>query len=150
MHLKRPLQHLLTSKYMLLIIFATAFYGASSIISKHVLTTVNSLQLLLIAHVFVLFNFTIFSLFKEHRINPIHHLKTFGFYGLLASVFTVAFRLTQVLAMSMAFVSLVIPIKRMSSLFATFIGGELFHEKAVLQRSVACIILIIGASLLIL
>jgi uncharacterized membrane protein len=46
-------------------------------------------------------------------------------------------------------ISLVIPIKRLSALFSTVIGGELFHEKYLLRKSIACVVMIIGAVLIV-
>jgi len=46
-------------------------------------------------------------------------------------------------------VSLVIPIKRMSTLISTVVGGELFGEEHLLRKSVACLVMIAGAYLII-
>ncbi|MFH1589978.1 MAG: hypothetical protein ABIB43_05410 [archaeon] len=43
-----------------------------------------------------------------------------------------------------AAISLIIPIKRTSSLFTTLIGGKLFHEKNLLIKILASIIMIWG------
>jgi transporter family protein len=44
-----------------------------------------------------------------------------------------------------AMISLIIPIKRMSTLFTTMFGGRMFHENNLLVKVLACIIMIWGA-----
>ncbi len=50
----------------------------------------------------------------------------------------------------MTYISLVIPIKRMSAFFVTAVGGKVFHEKNLVQRTIACVIMLAGAFLVIL
>ncbi|MDY6770395.1 MAG: hypothetical protein SV186_00385, partial [Candidatus Nanohaloarchaea archaeon] len=71
------------------------------------------------------------------------------YWVLLAAAMTTSYRLLQMQAFSMAMVSLVVPIKRLSTLLATVIGGELFHEERLLQRSLASLVMVAGAYLVI-
>ena len=53
-------------------------------------------------------------------------------------------------AIQLAFAGLVIAVKRMSAFFVVLIGGELFHEKNLLRKSIACLIMLAGAGLIVL
>ena len=48
-----------------------------------------------------------------------------------------------------ALISLVIPIRRMSALFSTIIGGSIFHEDHHLQKIGASAVMIAGALIII-
>ncbi len=67
---------------------------------------------------------------------------------LLISVFTVVYRLTQIEAIQLAPVALVLSVKRLSVLMAIVFGGKLFKEKRLKRRAVAAIIIISGAAIL--
>ena len=66
----------------------------------------------------------------------------------LISVLTIGYRYTQIVAVSLASVALVLAIKRTSVFWATIIGGKLFHDKDLLKRSIAAILILIGAILI--
>jgi len=51
-------------------------------------------------------------------------------------------------ALTIGLAALVLPIKRLSTLFTTFIGGEILHEKNILPKSVASVIMIAGVVVL--
>lgn len=63
-------------------------------------------------------------------------------FGLLAAAF-------YYLAIQIALVSLVIPIKRISTLITTLLGGGFFKEKNLFYRTLACIIMLIGLYLIV-
>lgn len=54
---------------------------------------------------------------------------------------------TLSLALSMAYVAPVLAVKRLSSLFTTVIGGELFHEENLARKTIACIVMLVGAAM---
>jgi drug/metabolite transporter (DMT)-like permease len=68
---------------------------------------------------------------------------------LIVAVFTVAYRYTQIAAVKLAAVGLVLAVKRLSILIAIIIGGKLFNEQNLGRRVVAAIIIIIGISMLV-
>jgi len=67
----------------------------------------------------------------------------------LAAFFTVLADITYFYALSLTLVSLVLPIKRISTLFDTIIGGELFKEKHLLHKGLACLIMLLGIYLIV-
>lgn len=70
--------------------------------------------------------------------------------GLLAAlgIFTVIYRYTQIEATKLAPVALVLSVKRLSVLMAVFSGGKIFKEREVPKRTVAAVIILAGAVLL--
>ncbi|MEW5955283.1 MAG: EamA family transporter [Candidatus Micrarchaeota archaeon] len=60
------------------------------------------------------------------------------------SALTVVNRLAFASAVAATYVSLVIPVKRLSTLFATVAGGSLFNEKNVAAKAAACGLMIAG------
>jgi len=77
-------------------------------------------------------------------------LKNSGWWILLVAVFTLGYRVAQAEAVSIAYVALVGAIKRSSALFSTIIGGELFQEKNLFRKSVACLIIVVGVLIIVL
>lgn len=64
------------------------------------------------------------------------------------AILTLTYRYAQLSATAMAPVALVLAIKRTSVLFATIIGGRMFHEHFLLKRTLATILLVAGAILI--
>lgn len=64
------------------------------------------------------------------------------------AVLTIGYRYTQVLAFRIAPIAVVLAVKRISVLFAVVIGGRIFKEHDLLKKTIATIIIIIGAILI--
>ncbi len=139
------------SKFYLFLFLAGVLYGFSSIADKMALSVIKPLQYLLIAHVFLAFNF--FALTVATKRSGLKKtglaLKNSMKWVFAAALLTVSYRLLQAVAVSMANVSLVIPIRHLSVLFTTAIGGKLFHEKHLLHRIVSALIMLVGAYMVI-
>jgi drug/metabolite transporter (DMT)-like permease len=74
-----------------------------------------------------------------------------SFWMIVISVFSLislAF-FYNAIALPGVFVSLVIPIKRLSTLFSTIIGGEIFHDHGLKIRIIGCIITLIGIAFIV-
>jgi uncharacterized membrane protein len=69
---------------------------------------------------------------------------------LLVGLLSVFYRYTQILAIREGQVALVLAIKRTSVFFACIIGGTIFKEETLMQRTLATVILIVGSALIIL
>ena len=105
----------------------------------------NPLQFLFLVMLFLTIHFFSFSLF------------TYGFKGIKKcfregkkdAFFSALFWNVEIFfylsALSLQFVSLVIPIKRLSTIFTTIGGGTIFKDKGLYLKAAACIIMFIGA-----
>ncbi|MBL7100723.1 MAG: EamA family transporter [Nanoarchaeota archaeon] len=134
--------------YFFISLFIGVFLGLSY---KYLVNIgINILSLVFLYYIFTWLNFTIITfLFYDGFKNIKHGIKSQGFPIFLIALFYVAHKWIYLKALTLGFISLVVPIMRTGVLLSTFIGGELFHEKHVLQRTLACAVMIFGAYLII-
>ncbi len=140
------------SKYHRFILIALLLFTASSILDKLLLIKLNLSPISLTAfqHIYFAMFFSIFYLFFRNKgtTAPVRINKnTLGWIALI-SIITIGYRFTQIVALSMASVALVLAIKRTSVFWATLIGGKIFNDKNLLRRSIAAILILIGAILI--
>ena len=159
-NLLEPFKHLFKLKHMRYMFLAIILYGICSVLDKKILGVqadgglgISTLTYLPLAQFFQAINFIVMMLlfhdgFKGVENGIKHSWKPVLFIGILL----VGSRLAYMYALSLpgVLVSLLIPVKKLSVLFSTLIGGELFHEEHVLRRSLACLIMLIGAILILL
>lgn len=67
-----------------------------------------------------------------------------GIISILSNVF-----ILLAIQIKTAFVSLIVPIRRISTLFSSFVGGMLFHENHLVKKILSIIIMIIGIVLIV-
>lgn len=146
-----PFRTVINSRHTHYIFFSALLYSASSIGDKFILSHVNPYTYLVVVQFFIAINFVILITIFHGGITDIAMgYRRAGNWIFLMVFFTLVYRLLQAWAISLALVSLVIPLKRLSTLFSTLIGGQLFHEKGLFKRVIASIIMFIGASMIIL
>jgi drug/metabolite transporter (DMT)-like permease len=152
-NLLEPFSTIIHSKAHRYILYALLLFTATSIMDRFLLIKHNMLpiELISIQHVFIAFNFTCIVLIK--RKNPLKILKSSELitlkWILLISLVTICYRWTNIEAVKLAPVALVLSIKRTSVFFASVIGGKIFNEKKLLQRALAAFIMIVGAIVII-
>jgi drug/metabolite transporter (DMT)-like permease len=158
--LLEPFKHFFKLKYVRYMLLAILLYGIGSVLDKRILGAhadgglgISTLTYLPLAQFFQAINFIVMMLlfhdgFKGIEKGIKHSWKPVLFIGILL----VGSRLAYMYALSLpgVLVSLLIPVKKLSVLFSTIIGGELFHEEHVIRRSLACLIMLIGAVLILL
>ncbi len=152
-YLLAPFQKMIRSKYILFIFFAVVMYGLSSIMSKIVLSgfSTDAFTVLFFTNIFTAIIFLIFISIYYKGIEDIKKSISLSWkYIAIVAVLITASRLALLEAISLALVSLVIPIKRLSTLFVTIIGGTFFHEKGLPLKIVGCIIMLGGVFLIVL
>lgn len=144
-----PLSVFIKSKYHRFIILALLLFSASSILDKFLLVKMNLSPISLTAfqHFYFAALFGIIYFLFRKKTEPI---KTFiskdnVLWIALISLLTIGYRFSQVAAVGMASVALVLAIKRTSVFWATVIGGKIFNDKDLLKRSIAAILIVIGA-----
>ena len=147
-----PFNVFLKSKYHRYIILALFLFTASSILDKLLLIKLNLSPISLTAfqHIYFAVLFSIIYLVfrrKEETTSVVIKKDILGWIALI-SVLTIGYRYTQIVAVSLASVALVLAIKRTSVFWATVIGGKLFNDKDLLKRSIAAILILVGAILI--
>ncbi len=135
------------------IIFALLLFTATNILDKWLLRDLKLEPFAFMAfqQLFLMINFTIMIfLFGYRPARIISYIdKRLWQWIILISVLTVGYRYTQIEAVKIAPVALVLSMKRTSVFFATVIGGKIFKEHNLLRKSIATLIMISGALLLI-
>jgi len=154
-----PFKQMFKIKYVRYIFLALIFYAIGNVFDKKILGVpadggfgVPVLSYIALAHFFTAINFILMMLIFHDGFQGIEKSIKHNWKWLLAiAVLLVGSRLSYQYALSLpgVLVSLLIPIKRLSSLFSTLIGGELFREEHILRKSLACVVMIIGAILLV-
>jgi len=142
-----PFKIMIKSKYIHYILLALILYSFSAIIERYILRDglMNIYTLLFIAQivvsiVFIILIFTLHDGYKGIK----HGFKNAGKWIFFIAILTIAYRLLYNQAISMESVFLVSPIKRLSSIFVILLGGELFHEKHILKKVLATLIMLVG------
>jgi len=149
--LSEPFRKIVHSRYMIIFIIALVISAFETIGEKYIIANTNPVALLFFIYLFTGFNLTVYhTIMYDGFDGIIKGIKKSGKGIFLVAVFATLSNLAWFYAISISFVSLVLPIKRTSTLFATIGGGKFFKEKHLLQKSIACIIMIIGAILIIL
>jgi len=147
-----PLRVLKQSKYVYFIILALFLYALCGVNDRLILSRfgMEPITYLAFAHVFLAFHFLVmmtifYGGFKDIK-NGIRNAQPWIF---IAAIFIVSYRFAQIHAVSIAYVGLVLPIKRMSALITTIVGGELFKEHNLMRKSIACVIMVLGVVLIV-
>ncbi len=140
-------------KYYRFILFAVFLYSFGSILDKYFLTTYNleAVTYVAIMQVFIAIHlFVLISVFHRGVKDIKEGFSKAKWLILLVSAFTVGYRFAQAEAFKQVQTGIVIAFKRMSILLVVLVGGELFHEKHLVKKLVASIIMILGVLLIVL
>ena len=147
-----PFSVFIKSKYHRFVILALLLFTASSILDKLLLVKLNLSPVSLTAfqHIYFAILFSIIYFIFKKKNEPVtnHISKSNAGWIALISILTIGYRFTQVAAIGMASVALVLAVKRTSVFWATIVGGRIFSDKDLLKRSAAAILIIIGAILI--
>jgi len=147
-----PFSILLKSKYHRFVILALLLFTASSILDKLLLIKLNLSPISLTAfqHIYFAIMFSIIFFVFRKKTEPLPNIINKNNLGWIAliSVLTIGYRYTQVVAIGLASVALVLAVKRTSVFWATIIGGKIFSDKDLLKRSIAAVLILIGAILI--
>ena len=150
-NLTAPIKHLLKSKYSLYFIFATFLFSICAILDKFIITTkiTNIYTYFFLVWIFMAINFNIIHYFLYGVKDSLACLKKTRYLPFAVALFSVIANLFALKALSMAYVSLVMPIIMLSTLFIIIFGGRFFHEKYLIFRLTISLLMIIGAYLII-
>ena len=146
-----PWKSLIKSKGYYYIILALILFTTTSILDKAILKNfkvpVNAFMGF--QHLFLAIIFITFIIFSGKTRNIKHSIKYSWKIILFISMISIIYRYTQIQAVKIAPVALVLSIKRISVFFAVIIGGRIFKEHNLLTKAIATAIMIAGAVLII-
>lgn len=144
-----PIKIFFRSEYHHYIIYAILLFTVSSILDKVILKEykLQPITFVFFQQIFLTTNFLLFLLFqKKNILLVLTKINSTNFkWIILISIATIGYRYTQIEAIKIAPVALVISIKRTSVFFASVIGGKIFSEKMLFKKGIAIIILLVGA-----
>ena len=150
-----PFTHLVKLPHMKYVLLTLLAYAAGGILDKKVvgsgqlhigLLTYFPLLFFFMGIIFILF----MILFHDGLDGIARGLRKNSLYLGLFAALALGMKVFVIWAISIpgALLSLIIPLKKLSSLFSTIIGGKLLKEDHLMRKSVACIIMIFGAVLI--
>lgn len=134
------------TKYAWLMI-AGVFIGAFGVlVDKVVLNFLEVISYIIILQFFLALNYFILFYVREGQyLGETVRLGRRDWKSLgMISLLTIVNRLVYATAISAAYASLVITVKRLSTLFSTVAGGAFFHEKHLALKLGACLLMIAG------
>ncbi len=146
----KPFIHLFKSKYTQYLFLAMILYSFVSILDKFILGKIDQFTYLFISQFFVMINFIFLINFLHDGFKGIGHgIKKAGKWIFLLAMIFIAQRIFYMTSVTMIQVSLAYPLYRVGTLFSTIIGGKLFHDGHAIHRIITCLIMIIGAALVV-
>lgn len=141
-------KNIFSKEYSFFIIIASILFLASinMIIEKILFNQgTNVITNLYFTGLIVFINISMYFIYKKRFVKSLKnivkepHTLTIGVLGLIDKGV-----ILSAIAQPAALVSLVIPIRRLETLFSAIIGGMLFHEQHLKQKLIACIIMLVG------
>jgi drug/metabolite transporter (DMT)-like permease len=151
--LLEPLRIVKKSKYIQFILISLVLYSFGAVFDRTILTTfdVSVPVYIFFVHFFISLLYLPMSwAFGGSLRGVINTMKTSGPDVFMAAIFTVGYRYFQMQALALVYVGFVSAIKRSSTFFTTFIGGELFHEEHLARKLLASAVIIAGTLLIVL
>ena len=140
------------NKFSIFVIIAIFIYSICAAMDKVILMQMDPYTFLASTYFILSIHFLIVQFVKYEGLKDIKHAfikgKHLMFVIALLLLFTDIFYLMAV-AIPGAMISLIIPVKRMSTLIATIIGGRVFHDHNLIYRIVACAIMVVGVILVV-
>lgn len=149
-----PYVTLFRSRGYMYILFALALFTTTSILDKALLKNfkvpINAFmgfQHMFLALVFLIFVFASSGSGGVRDLKSVSKKSLYWIFGV--AVFTIIYRYTQLSAVKVAPVALVLSLKRVSVFFAAIIGGRIFRESDLLRKGIATGIMVAGVVLVI-
>lgn len=142
-----PFREFKDSKYIHYMFFSAIIYAFSSTFDRVLMTSYNvePFAYIPLIHFFIAINMIILlSIFHDGFKDIELGFHNAGWWILLVALITVSYRLSQITAISMAAVGLVVSIKRLSILFTILIGGQLYHEHHILKKVIWSSVMVTG------
>jgi drug/metabolite transporter (DMT)-like permease len=147
-----PFKIFIGSKKHHYVIIALLLFTITAILDRLLLNRYNlePKSFLVFQNFFLAFNFILIFLFSKRSINDLRGLVKGDTLKLLIliSVLTIIYRYTQIEAVKIAPVALVLAVKRISIFFAAVVGGRIFKEHNLWIRAAATAVIIIGTLLI--
>jgi len=151
---RTPLKMMLKNKYIHLLFLAFIFNALSATMDKFILVKdINVDTFFMYNRFFIaLLLLGAYFIFRDKTDSVKVTFKRSFLWILLAAILFMGadYVYFSAVAIPAAAIALIIPLKRTGTLIATVLGGEMMKEDNLLRKAVACIIMIVGVTLIIL
>ncbi|MBU1975695.1 MAG: EamA family transporter, partial [Nanoarchaeota archaeon] len=146
----QPIVEMIRSKYMHYLLGAIIAFALLAVFEKHFVTNlVQPLTYIFFFWIFISMNF-VFLHWYRYGLSEVRQEIGKGLkWYVIGGIFSVLASITYLIALSHTPVTLVIPLRRSTTLFTTLIGGRMFKESNNHMKIAACIIMILGVYLII-
>lgn len=145
-------ENILKNKYFIYVILSMIFVSISALLDKYLINYVNIYTLLYIPFLLmtifmIIIQFTIYKGYHDIK----HSVRYGGYWLIISAIVILISDFTYFLAVAIpgTFISLIIPLRRLSTLFSTILGGAIFHDKFIVDRIVLCLFMLVGVYLLV-
>lgn len=146
-----PLSKLKKSKHLHCAVFGIILYSIAAITEKYMFNKNLTDPLSMVFYVAffssiitLTFQLILFDNFKGVK----YTFKKSWFYILICAVMFLLSTGFYYFSIDLIYVSIALPVKRISTLISTILGGRFFHEKYILYKSIACIVMLLGLYLI--
>jgi transporter family protein len=147
-----PFRVILKSKNHFYVLLALIFFTASSILDRFLVTDLKlePKAFMGFQHIFYAFNFLLIYLVRNKKFIELKNYNgsSILLWIILIAILTVAYRYTQIEAIKLAPVALVLAVKRISVFISTVVGGKIFKERNLYWKAFATVVLMAGALML--
>ncbi len=149
-HFIEPLRKLFSHRHTLYLFFSMLIYAAAVVINKYLLGSIDVCTFIFFYHLFIMINLIILIHTFHDGFKGIRHgMRNAGKWIFLVAGLAFVVRLLYYNALNLHRASIVYPVIKTDTLFATIVGGALFHDNALLVRSFSCLIMLIGVFLVV-
>ncbi len=144
-HWLSPITKLFHTKNIGFLFFGFFLSAVIGIGEKFILDVVSPFTLIFYHYCFQTFCFLMITLFFYGGFRDVFlAYKTSGKWILGNAFFANLSNLSYFIAISMTFISLATPVKKLSALFAVVFSGRFFKEKRIFHKAFACCIMLVG------
>ena len=140
------------NKYLFYALAGSAIFAISAMISKIAIVGMQPTTYMYYSYIFMAIFFTATIYFHYDGWTDIKY----GFKKTSLWVFPIAATLLladwtyfYALSLPIVMVALILPIRRLSALFSTIVGGNMFHDHFLFHKIASAVIIVIGATLII-
>ncbi|MBW2983189.1 EamA family transporter [Candidatus Woesearchaeota archaeon] len=147
-----PFKTLARSRYALYMIFAMLIFSFTATMQKAVVNWgIDVITIVVLVRLFMAVNYVGFETAKHGFGEIVGDLKRDGLqiFGSTFTSFMSDIALLLAMGVPGALVSLIIPVKRLSTFFTSLIGGRLFHEHRLGLKLMACCVMLVGVVLVV-
>ncbi|MEK7447342.1 MAG: DMT family transporter [Patescibacteria group bacterium] len=150
---RTPLKRALKNKYIHLLFLAFVFNALSATMDKFILSKTINVDTFFVYNRFFIAILLLFAyfIFKDKNDSMMVTFKRSFWWVLLAAVLFMGadYVYFSAVAIPATAIALIIPLKRTGTLIATVLGGEMMKEDNLLRKAIACVIMIVGVTLII-